>query len=80
MSGATCTCNDETETTFFSGASVGKKAERGAVGAYDTNFCWNSCFAKKGVGGLEGGPVGSATHDDTDERARISQERDGSEG
>ena len=79
MSGAACACNDKAETTFFSGASVGNEAEWGAVGAYDTNFSWNPRLAKKGVGGLEGGPVGSATHNYSDERARISQERDGSE-
>jgi hypothetical protein len=80
MSGAACAGNDKTETTFFSGTSVGNEAERGAVGAYDTNFCWNPRLAKKGVGGLKGGPVGPATHNYPDKRARIFQELDGSEG
>ena len=50
------------------------------MGADDTNFCWNPRLAKKGVGGLEGGPVGPATHNNSDKRARIFQELDGSEG
>jgi hypothetical protein len=80
MSGTACACNDQTETTFFSGTSVGNEAERGAVGADDTNFCWNPRLAKKGVGGLEGRPVGPATHNNSDKGARAFQELDGSEG
>ena len=66
-------CNEEAETPFLSGAGVGNEAEGGTVGAYNPNFRWYSRLAKKGVGGLESGPVGPTAHDDADEGAGTLQ-------
>jgi hypothetical protein len=73
--GGTAGAGDENpQAPFLGGAGVGDEAKRGAMGADDADFGRDSCFAEKGVGGLEGRPVGPTTHDDADERARAFQE------
>ena len=44
------------------------------MSADDASFGGNAGTAEKSLGGLKGGPVGSTTHDDADERAGAFQE------
>ena len=44
------------------------------MGTDDASFGGNPRAAEKSLGGLEGGPVGSTTHDDSDKWTRLLQE------
>lgn len=58
------------------GAGICDEAERSSVSADDASFGGNAGTAEQSLGGLEGGPVGSTTHDDSDKWTRLLQESD----
>jgi hypothetical protein len=68
--------DDDSESSFLGGAGVCDEAKRSSVGTDDAGFGRNPCAAEKSLGGLEGGPVGSTTHDDSDKWTRMLQESD----
>ena len=72
--GTACASDDDAEASFLGGAGICDEAERSSVGTDDAGFGRNPCAAEKSLGGLECGPVGSTTHDDSDKRARLIQE------
>lgn len=74
MGGTTGAGNDQAKASFLGGAGVRDEAEGSSVSADDASFGGNAGTAEKSLGGLKGGPVGSTTHDDADERAGAFQE------
>ena len=68
--------DDDAEASFLGGAGICDEAERSSVSADDASFGGNAGTAEKSLGGLEGGPVGSTTHDDSDKWTRLLQESD----
>lgn len=44
------------------------------MGAGDTDFGADACFAQEDLSGAEDGPVGATAHDDADEGAWVLQE------
>jgi hypothetical protein len=74
VGGTSSASDDDAEASFLGGAGVRDEAEGSSVSADDASFGGNAGTAEKSLGGLEGGPVGSATHDDADERAGAFQE------
>lgn len=69
MGGATGGGDEEAKAAFFGGAGVGEEAKGGTMSAENANFGGDTGATEESLGGLEGGPIGPATHDQADEGA-----------